>query len=44
MLFEGMGMEFKDKSILQRNILYCFREIMYYFREVKCKQDFTTGT
>ena len=32
MLFYGMGMEFKDKIMLQ-----CFRE-------VKCKQGFTTGT
>ena len=27
-----MGMEFKDKIML------------YYFREVKCKEGFTTGT
>ena len=31
MLFKEMSMEFKDKSML-----YCFRE-------VKCKQGFTTG-
>ena len=31
MLFYGMGMEFKDKTML-----YCFRE-------VKREQDFTTG-
>ena len=30
-LFQGIGMEFQDKIML-----YCFRE-------VKCKQDFTTG-
>ena len=31
MLFQGMGMEFKDKIML-----YCFREVKY-------KQGFTTG-
>ena len=31
MLFQGMDMEFKDKSML-----HCFGE-------VKCKQGFTTG-
>ena len=32
MLFQGMGMEFKDKIMV-----YCFSE-------VKCKQSVTTGT
>ena len=31
MLFQGMGMEFKDKIVLQ-----CFKE-------VKCQQGFITG-
>ena len=31
MLFQEMGMEFKDKIIL-----YCFKK-------VNCQQDFTTG-